>query len=119
MSFSRCSPSMPRAAVAVPSLAIMMSVLVPASAATAQVAPPALARVPNATDEGWPRQYASAEGTILFYQPQIDVWDGAQFQAHSAVAIDRASASQVPLYGVIWISCRTEVDKETDRKSTR
>ena len=38
-----------------------------------------------------------------------------RYAAHAAVAIERTNTSQAPLYGVIWIGCRTEVDKETRR----
>jgi hypothetical protein len=101
-----------RGAVSTMTLAFVISALLPS--AMAQAGPSQTARKPaTSTDEGWPRQFASTEGNVLFYQPQLDAWDGARLQAHSAVAIERKDATQAPLYGVIWISCRTEVDKET------
>src|ERR1051325_11165257 len=106
-----------RGAPAVPvvfALASTITALVLPPAVAAQVAP-SKASTASATDEGWPRQYSSTEGKILFYQPQLDDWDGTRFTAHAAVAIERpgASAQTAPIYGVIWFSSNTEVDKDT------
>jgi len=65
----------------------------------------------QATDSGWPRQIQKDGNTITLYQPQIERWDGNQLQSRAAVAVETAAAAQ-PTYGVIWLSARTEVDKE-------
>jgi hypothetical protein len=84
----------------------------------AALPPPARAQVvptPAQVLESWPRKFTSTEGNVLFYQPQLDAWDGARLEAHAAVAIERKDTSLPPVYGVIWIVCRTEVDRETRR----
>jgi hypothetical protein len=71
----------------------------------------AQAMADQATDIGWPRQIQKDGNTIILYQPQIERWDGNQLQSRTAVAVETATAAQ-PTYGVIWLSARTEVDKE-------
>jgi hypothetical protein len=58
----------------------------------------------------WPRQYQDEKTTILLYQPQIDKWEGNQLEARAAVALTPQGKTE-PLYGVAWITARTEVDK--------
>src|SRR4051794_10485018 len=45
------------------------------------------------------------------YQPQIESWDSARLVAHSAISVER-DGGFAEAYGVLWISARTEVDKE-------
>jgi hypothetical protein len=65
----------------------------------------------QATDIGWPRQIQQGGNTITIYQPQVERWDGNQLQSRAAVAVETPASAQ-PTYGVIWLSARTEVDKE-------
>lgn len=65
----------------------------------------------RATDLGWPRQIQQDGNTITIYQPQIERWDGNQLQSRAAVAVETPASPQ-PIYGVIWLSARTEVDKD-------
>src|SRR5262249_51555883 len=44
------------------------------------------------------------------YQPEIEKWDGADFETRSAIAITSAS-SNTPVYGVFWMKARADVDK--------
>src|SRR5512135_2632021 len=68
---------------------------------------------PAAVDEAWPRQFPSVGGTVLtMYQPQLDSWDGRSLQAHAAVSVHLGGASE-STFGVLWISARTNVDKES------
>jgi hypothetical protein len=64
----------------------------------------------NEGDQGWSRTIVSGAITILFYQPQIDRWQGNQIQAHTAVSV-KDSNSEQPAYGVVYFTARTEVDK--------
>ncbi len=91
------------------------SLALPCSAVLAQ-APPSttVVRSAAAAEDAWPRSFASPDGNILFYQPQLDSWDGARFEGHAAVAIEK-DKSTPPVYGVIWVASRTEVDKELRR----
>jgi len=61
-------------------------------------------------DQGWPRTIASGATKILLYQPQVDKWEGNQIQGYAAVAVEN-SASGLPIYGVVYFTARTEVDK--------
>ncbi len=73
-------------------------------------APPATAAtVPSQT---WPRQ-ATVDGTgVTVYQPQVESWTKNQLTARAAVALQE-KASPTPIFGVVWLAARTEVDKET------
>ena len=62
------------------------------------------------SDGGWPRVYVQAGATNTIYQPQVDSWDGFQFKARAAVAIQATGAPE-PTFGVVEITARTLVDK--------
>jgi hypothetical protein len=64
----------------------------------------------NESNQGWPRTIVSGVITILFYQPQIDRWQGDQIQACAAVSVKDSNFEQ-PAYGVVYFTMRTEVDK--------
>ena len=87
-------------------LALSFSVLVPL---------PVLAQAPAPgtipPDGVWPRQIEAGGAVVLIYQPQVDTWDRNRLEARAAVSVQPAGAPQ-PSFGVIWISARTEVDKE-------
>ncbi len=59
----------------------------------------------------WPRQITSGTATLTVYQPQLDRWQGNRLTGRSAVSV-QANAVATPVYGVIWFSARTDVDKE-------
>ncbi|MCX6348556.1 MAG: autotransporter, partial [Candidatus Aureabacteria bacterium] len=63
-------------------------------------------------DTEWPRQYASGENTVTLYQPQINTWEKNILDARMAVSVQTAAAAQ-PTFGVVWITARTEVNKES------
>jgi hypothetical protein len=95
-------------------LVLAVLLLVP-PVALAQSPPPAAGAAPGPADGGfegaWPREMNVNGAAVLIYQPQIDKWDGNQFEARAAVAVRPPGAPQ-PSFGVIWISARTDVDKE-------
>ena len=74
----------------------------PAATAAASAAP--------AASDPWPRRLVSGTNTFLIYQPQLDSWKSNQLEAHAAVSV-QASGSKDPVFGVIWFTARTEVDK--------
>jgi hypothetical protein len=80
-----------------------------------QSPPPAVGAAAAAADSGfegaWPREMSVNGAAVLIYQPQIDKWDGNQFEARAAVAVRPPGAPQ-PSFGVIWLTARTDVDKE-------
>src|SRR6266849_2817428 len=59
----------------------------------------------------WPREFEDNGTKVDIYQPQIEKWDGADFETRSAVAITAAGTSNAPVYGVLWMKARADVDK--------
>ncbi len=58
----------------------------------------------------WPREFEDNGTKVDIYQPQIEKWEGADFETRSAVAIT-PGGSNTPLYGVFWMKARADVDK--------
>jgi uncharacterized membrane protein YgcG len=82
--------------------------------ASAQAAAPsdvASQAVTPAGDElSWPREFVDNGTKVDIYQPEIEKWQGADFETRAAVAITPAG-SNAPVYGVIWTKARADVDK--------
>src|SRR5277367_1259713 len=80
----------------------------------AQPAMPAAVGSQEVTPAGdeltWPREFEDNGIKVDIYQPQIEKWDGADFETRSAVAIT-AAGSNAPVYGVFWMKARADVDK--------
>jgi hypothetical protein len=65
-----------------------------------------------AQDPGWPREKTNADGTLIYYQPQLDAWkDFRRLEARMAVSI-KALGSQ-PTVGVIYLRASTDANLET------
>ncbi len=62
------------------------------------------------TDQGWPRKFINGANSFSVYQPQIERWQGNRIDARAAVAITTGQAKQT-IYGVLWFTARTEIDK--------
>lgn len=81
-------------------------------ASFAVTAAPAPAQATSApADGGWPRQFVSDGIALTVYQPQLDSWDARRLQSHAAVSV-RPPGAPDATFGVLWISARTDVDKE-------
>lgn len=65
-----------------------------------------------AGDNGWPRKFTAGDTTLTIYQPQLESWEGNRLTARAAASVEKKSTAR-PVYGVFWLSARTEVDKET------
>ena len=74
-------------------------------------ATPAAGQTAVPAEGAWPREMQANGSTVLVYQPQIDSWQGNRLEARAAVAIRRPGATQ-PSFGVVWITARTDIDKE-------
>ena len=59
----------------------------------------------------WPREFQDNGTKVDIYQPQIEKWEGADFETRSAVAITPPGSSNAPVYGVFWMKARADVDK--------
>src|SRR5437899_12984557 len=85
------------------------------AALRAQPAAPSAASGQEVTPEGdeltWPREFEDNGAKVDIYQPQIEKWEGADFETRSAVAITPPGGSNAPVYGVFWMKARADVDK--------
>jgi len=72
----------------------------------------ALAQLPRAPQEPWPRELDSGGNHFVIYQPQVDSWKNNRLEGRSAVTVTEAGQPR-PTYGIVALSARTEVDKET------
>jgi hypothetical protein len=79
-------------------------------AATAAAADPENAS--SVTEADWPREINHGDQLITIYQPQIESWKDNQLKQRSAVSVQEGSNGE-PIFGVAWMSARTEVDKAT------
>jgi len=65
-----------------------------------------------AQDIGWPREKSNADGTIIYYQPQLDDWKGfRELDARMAVSI--RTKTEQPTVGVAYIRAHTDANLET------
>jgi hypothetical protein len=80
----------------------------------AQPSAPAAASDQEVTPAGdelrWPREFEDNGTKVDIYQPQIEKWEGTDFETRSAVAIT-AAGSNAPVYGVFWMKARADIDK--------
>jgi hypothetical protein len=97
-----------------PFLALAVAAVIAFSTASwAQSAPSTIQNqeVAPAGDElTWPREFQDGGATVDIYQPQIEKWQGVDFETRSAVAITPVG-SNAPVYGVFWMKARADVDK--------
>jgi hypothetical protein len=106
-----------RCRVAIPALAVACSPYPPPVALVGQDTQ--LTEVPAGplvddqamTDNGWPRVVSAGDLQVTIYQPQVEAWDDDRIRSRAAVSV-RTAASAVPIYGVVWFSARTDVDRE-------
>ena len=64
----------------------------------------------QATPDPWPRTLTQQGATYALYQPQVDSWDSGNLQAHAAVSVVPPSSKE-PVFGVIEITAKTEIDR--------
>ncbi|MGA3073143.1 MAG: carbohydrate-binding family V/XII [Bryobacteraceae bacterium] len=65
-------------------------------------------------DEGlrWPREMDADGMHVTIYQPQVDQWKQDRLEARAAVTVTRSGGS-TPMYGIVSLTARTDVDKES------
>jgi hypothetical protein len=79
--------------------------------ASAQTAPEnGLTTNPAEEELAWPRVIKSPAATLTVYQPQVEQWDGIKIATRAAVSLQPSDGGQ-PIYGVVWMSARADVDK--------
>jgi hypothetical protein len=64
-----------------------------------------------AQEADWPREVQGDGQTITIYQPQIEKWKDNKLEERAAVSVQTSEKGE-PLFGVMWITARTEVDRE-------
>lgn len=84
----------------------------------------ARAAAPDATATGgvaaapsadpWPRQVQLGDAAAQVYQPQVESWQGNQLQLRAAVGVLPSGATDT-VFGVVWGSAQTQVDRSTRR----
>jgi hypothetical protein len=62
-------------------------------------------------DEGWPRQVATPEATVLLYQPQISRLTADDVEARAAVQVTIPGGPE-PHFGAVWITARVDIDRD-------
>ena len=72
----------------------------------------AMAQTPANTDPGWPREVDARGFHLVIYQPQVDQWKKDHLQGRAAVTVTREGSS-APQYGIVSLTARTDVDKES------
>src|SRR4051812_2748669 len=65
---------------------------------------------PAGNELTWPREFQESGVKVDIYEPQIEKWEGVDFETRSAVAIT-PPGSNAPVYGVFWMKARANVDK--------
>src|ERR1700722_6859657 len=70
-----------------------------------------LGQKPNAADF-WPQAVDDRGFHLVIYQPQIDSWKNNRLEARAAVTAKRDDSSQ-EMFGIVKLSARTEVDRQT------
>jgi hypothetical protein len=72
----------------------------------------ALATTALAQDPGWPRQITKPQGTLVYYQPQVDSWNNFQ-ELNWRMAISVTPAGGKEIVGAVALRGLTSVNSET------
>jgi hypothetical protein len=91
-------------------LLLAMLAINPARANAQSAAEKAAPATPAEEKLNWPRVIKNAAGTLTVYQPQIEQWNGINIATRAAVSLQPSDGSQ-PIYGVVWMNARADVDK--------
>lgn len=63
------------------------------------------------TDKDWPRQIEVPKGTIIIYQPQLEMFNGVDLKCRSAISVT-PKGSDRPSWGAMWFDARLLVDRD-------
>src|SRR5580765_8857541 len=69
-------------------------------------------------DSVWPRQFDSASGTFIIYQPQPETLNGDVLSGRLAFSLQRAGDAQ-PTFGVMWFTERAFIDRDSSTVAAR
>ena len=73
---------------------------------------------PMSSAAPWPDQFKQGEVTFTVYPPELDRWQGDRLEGRAAVAVQPAGAEK-PVFGVVTLSARTEVDNGSGTVTVR
>jgi hypothetical protein len=92
--------------------ALLAALLAFNSARASAQSAPGSAPAANPAEEQlrWPRVITNPAGTLTVYQPQIEQWNGINISTRAAICLQPSDGSQ-PIYGVVWMKARADVDK--------
>ena len=63
------------------------------------------------SDKDWPRQIEVPKGTIVIYQPQLEMFNGVELKSRAAIAVT-PKGEEKPSYGAVWIEARLFTDRD-------
>jgi hypothetical protein len=89
-----------------------------ASVAQTNGAEQAIDAAPVASPTTWPHQFNQGELTFTVYPPELDRWQGDRLEGRAAVSV-QSPGSDKPLFGVVSLAARTELDNGTGMVSVR
>jgi hypothetical protein len=92
-------------------LAIALLCLGPGWTALGQQTPPPPPAAGDVTPDPWPKTAKLGGVTYGIYEPQLDSWNYYEYAAHAAVSVLAAGAKE-PVFGVIWVTARSLVDRQ-------
>ncbi len=102
----------PFAPLRAPFLAAALTVaLLPLLAPRAPAADPA-------AEPAWPRQFASASGSFVLYEPQPEELHGDLLTARAAFSLQKGPAD-TPRFGVLWFQAHILIDRDSSTVAMR
>src|SRR6266850_3013079 len=109
---SRVGRECPRSAafVLLTVLALACACQVQSANTSAGIVPSNQPVVPRGQELSWPRQFEDSGTRVSIFKPQIEKWEGSDFETRSAVTVT-PPGSNAPIYGVFWMKARADVDK--------
>src|SRR5262245_57261197 len=66
----------------------------------------------------WPSRFTHDEHAFTVFPPQLDRWQGERLEGRAAVSVQAPGAPK-PVFGMVWLSARTEPDSATGTLSVR
>lgn len=64
-----------------------------------------------ASEKDWPRQIEVPKGTIVIYQPQMEMFNGINLKGRCAICVTPKGAAE-PSWGALWFEARVLVDRD-------
>jgi hypothetical protein len=73
---------------------------------------------PAASPTTWPHQFKQGDLTFTVYPPQLDRWQSDRLEGRAAVSV-QSPGSDKPLFGIVSLTARTEMDNAANMVSLR